>query len=72
MGQYADQPFLDSDHHAVDDVMEVLLDVAPAVLGTLGKGYKPGEALGRLDASEEVGIVTVLRSGASATRRCYC
>ena len=45
--------------------MEVLLDIALAVLGTLGKRYKPGEALGRLDASQEVGIVTVLCPGAN-------
>jgi len=37
VGQYIDQLILDSHHHAVKDVMEVLLDIALAVLGTLGQ-----------------------------------
>ena len=46
MGQYADQLILDSHHHTVEDVMEVLLDIALTVLGTPSKGNEPGKVLG--------------------------
>lgn len=41
MGQYAGQVFFNGNHNAVKDVMEVLLDIALTVLGTLSKKYKP-------------------------------
>ena len=37
VGQYIDQLILDSYHHTVEDVMEVLLDIALTVLCTLGQ-----------------------------------
>jgi hypothetical protein len=37
MGQYAGQFILDGHHYTVEDVMEVLLDIALTVLGTLGQ-----------------------------------
>lgn len=59
MGQYADQLFLDCHHHTVEDVMEVLLDIALTVLGTLGQGHKPSKSLGRLHTPKETALVAV-------------
>ena len=51
MGQYAGQIFLDSNHNAVKNVMEVLLDITFAVLGTLHKRDETGKPFGRLHTS---------------------
>ena len=59
MGQHADQLILDSHHYTVEDVMEVLLDIALTILGTLGQGHQPGKALGRLHTSKERALVAV-------------
>ena len=59
MGQYIDQLILDSYHHTVEDVMEVLLDIALTVLGTLGQGHQPGKALGRLHTPKDIALVAV-------------
>ena len=39
--------------------MEVLLDIALTILGTLGQGHQPGKALGRLHTTKEIALVTV-------------
>ena len=39
--------------------MEVLLDIALTVLGTLGQGHQPGKALGRLHTPKEIALVAV-------------
>ena len=62
MGQYADQFILDSHDHTVENVMELLLDIALTVLGALGQGHKSGKALGRLYAPKEIALVTVDRN----------
>lgn len=59
MGQYADQLIRDSHHYTVEDVMEVFLDIALTVLGTLGQGHKPSKAFGRLHPPEEIALVAV-------------
>ena len=59
MGQYAGQFILNSHHYTVEDVMEVLLDIALTVLGTLGQGHQPGKALGRLHTPKEIALVAV-------------
>ncbi len=61
MGQYADQLILDSHDHTVENVMEVLLDIALTVLGALGQGHKPGKALGRLHAPKKIALVAIDR-----------
>ena len=59
MGQYADQLFLDCHHRTVEDIMEVLLDIALTILGTLGQGHQPGKAPGRLHTPKEIALVAV-------------
>ena len=58
MGQHADQLILDSHHYTVEDIMEVLLDIALTILGTLGQGHQPGKALGRLHTPKEIALVS--------------
>ena len=36
--------------------MEVLLDIALTVLGTLGQGHQPGKSLGRLHTPKEIAL----------------
>jgi len=59
MGQYADQFILDSYYYIVEDVMEVLLDIALTVLGTLVQRHQTSKALGRLHSPKEIALVAV-------------
>ena len=52
MGQYAGQIFLGSNHYSVEIVMEVLLDITLAVLGTLHKGNETGKSLLAVQSNE--------------------
>ena len=56
MGQHADQLILDIHHYTVENIMEVLLDIALTILGTLGQGHQPGKALGRLHTPKEMSL----------------
>lgn len=62
MGQYAGQIFLGSNHHAVEIVMEVLLDITFAVLSTLHKRDETGKTLGRLHTTQEEAVVAENRN----------
>ena len=62
MGQYAGQIFLGSNHHTVEIVMEIFLDITLAILGTLHKGDETGKTLGRLHTTQKEAIVTINRN----------
>lgn len=59
MGQTVDQFFLGSNHHTVEIVMEVFLDIALTILGALNERYETGKTLSRLHTSQEETVVTI-------------
>lgn len=54
MGQTVDQFFLGSNHHTIEIVMEVFLDIALTILGALNERYETGKTLSRLQNYEPV------------------